>query len=543
MKIPLIGFLSKMLMKAGRALQTKSDPGGFAKYRYTSGQAIGLQDRWDSLAYNGYQNQAIAKHCVDRVANNFAAVPLKLQSEVDGEWQDVPDSDNHPVMELLNKPNVMCDGNDLKIAWASAYLIAGDTFLLGTSLNTAAPPLELWNCRPDRMFVQPSMTGIPLYYELRAAGQSARFSVSQTTGFSQVMHTKRYNPLDDWRGCSPLRSAANQIDQHTWAAEWNKNALQNGGVPSGVFSAGKDDSGNPIMMSDDQRQKLEDDISSKMMGTENARKILIADGGLEFTPMSFSADDLAWLEGSRDAARVIALSIGVPGQLLGIPGDNTYSNFEQAQLAFYEQTILPLARLWIGQLQRWLLPLYGDKLRFIVDEDQISALAPRRAETWTKLVGCSWMTTNEKRIAVGMEPIDDPAADEIMISTMFTPLSQAGAPPEEQSEFDEDGNELPADGDKDESTGDDDGENEDDKPGSDKPGKTGKPTGAKPSSNGNSNGRSNAKPNRVGKKGSRHSQTRIGRRNNVAPVRSFVTAQRKYLDLNTQLSKLLHEMN
>ena len=36
----------------------------------------------------------------------------------------------------------------------------------------------------------------------------------------------------------------------------------------------------------------------------------------------------------HDAAREIALAFGVPPMMLGIPGDNTYSNYKEANMAF-----------------------------------------------------------------------------------------------------------------------------------------------------------------------------------------------------------------
>jgi phage portal protein BeeE len=42
------------------------------------------------------------------------------------------------------------------------------------------------------------------------------------------------------------------------------------------------------------------------------------------------------------AAREIALAFGVPPMLLGIPGDNTYANYQEANRAFWRQTVLPL---------------------------------------------------------------------------------------------------------------------------------------------------------------------------------------------------------
>ena len=49
-----------------------------------------------------------------------------------------------------------------------------------------------------------------------------------------------------------------------------------------------------------------------------------------------------FIEAKHAAAREIALAFGVPPMLLGIPGDNTYANYAEANRAFWRQTVLPL---------------------------------------------------------------------------------------------------------------------------------------------------------------------------------------------------------
>ena len=50
--------------------------------------------------------------------------------------------------------------------------------------------------------------------------------------------------------------------------------------------------------------------------------------------MSMSPKDLDFIEAKHGAAREIALALGVPPMLLGIPGDNTFSNYQEANRTF-----------------------------------------------------------------------------------------------------------------------------------------------------------------------------------------------------------------
>ena len=55
---------------------------------------------------------------------------------------------------------------------------------------------------------------------------------------------------------------------------------------------------------------------------------------------------------SRD--REIALALGVPPMLLGIPGDNTYSNYQEATRTCWRSTVLLLVTRTAKALSTWL---------------------------------------------------------------------------------------------------------------------------------------------------------------------------------------------
>ena len=69
--------------------------------------------------------------------------------------------------------------------------------------------------------------------------------------------------------------------------------------------------------------------------------------------MALSPKDMDFLDAKHAAAREIALAFGVPPMLLGIPGDNTYANYREANRAFWRQTVLPLVRADAG-VSAWL---------------------------------------------------------------------------------------------------------------------------------------------------------------------------------------------
>jgi HK97 family phage portal protein len=155
----------------------------------------------------------------------------------------------------------------------------------------------------------------------------------------------------------------------------------------------------------DQFDRLKRELESGFQGAGNAGRPLLLEGGLDWKAMSLSPKDLDFIEARNAAAREIALSLGVPPMLLAIPGDNTYSNYQEATRAFWRQTVLPLATRISSALSQWLAQPHGLTLQF--DLDQIDALAPEREALWTRLDAATFLTPNEKRAAAGYDPLSE----------------------------------------------------------------------------------------------------------------------------------------
>ncbi|HUD50738.1 phage portal protein, partial [Parvibaculum sp.] len=111
--------------------------------------------------------------------------------------------------------------------------------------------------------------------------------------------------------------------------------------------------------------------------------------------------DMDFIEAKRAAAREIALAFGVPPMLIGIPGDNTFSNYQEANRTFWRQTVLPLVGRTARALTRWLAPRFGEGLRLGYDTDAIEALSAEREALWARVSAADFLTEDEKRAAVG----------------------------------------------------------------------------------------------------------------------------------------------
>ena len=124
------------------------------------------------------------------------------------------------------------------------------------------------------------------------------------------------------------------------------------------------------------------------------------------------------------AARFIASVFHVPPQLVNIKGESTYSNYEQAELSFWADTVLPLLGLILEDFNRWVNDAFGGAYLWY-DEEQIPALEPLRRIKAERLNAAQYLSTNEKRYDMGKQAAE--GGDEILIDAGKIPLSLASA--------------------------------------------------------------------------------------------------------------------
>ena len=186
-------------------------------------------------------------------------------------------------------------------------------------------------CGPDRMKVVPGADGWPQGFEYSVGG-TGRAPVEQDAAQPPILHLTLFNPLDDYYGLSPLEAAAIAVDTHNAAANWNKALLDNPrGHPARWSMAGP----KARCCWDVQFEHLKKELGEQYQGTANAGRPLLLEGGLDWKPMSLSPKDMDFMEAKHSAAREIALAFGVPPMLMAIPGDNTYSNYQEANRVFW----------------------------------------------------------------------------------------------------------------------------------------------------------------------------------------------------------------
>jgi HK97 family phage portal protein len=249
-----------------------------------------------------------------------------------------------------------------------------------------------------------------------------------------LLHIKEFHPTDDYYGLSPVEPAAYSIDVHNQSNIFSKALLDNMARPSGALVYGGGESGTEAL-SDEQFVRLKSELEEKFQGAKNAGRPLLLDGGLDWKEMSLAPNDMEQNEAKQQSARDIALAFGVPPQLLGIPGDNTYTNYSQAVRALYRQTVIPMVTHVAADLSAFFAPVYGDDFEVRTDLDTLEALADERTDLWKRVNESRFITTNEKRQEVGYPDYTDSKVGGSIFGPMSEmPLSGEVPSPEESSD-------------------------------------------------------------------------------------------------------------
>ena len=341
-----------------------------------------------AFATEGYARNPVANRCVRLIAEAAAACPMTV---ADGAGADAARS-------LLSRPNPDQSGPELMEQVFGHLNVAGDAYL-----QLAGPeegPRALFALRPDRMRVLPGPKGWPDGWEYRRGSETRVFVRDRASGRSPVLHLKLFNPGDDYYGLSPMEAAARAVDVHSAGAAWAKALLDNAARPSGALVV--TGQGGDGRLTEDQYERLKTELETLHSGPANAGRPLLLEGGLDWKPMGHSPAEMDFIEARREAAREIALAFGTPPMLLGLPGDNTYSNYREANLAFYRQTVLPLARKTAAALSAFLSPWLGAEVSITADEDALPALSDERAARWARIGAAGFLTDEEKRALLGL---------------------------------------------------------------------------------------------------------------------------------------------
>ncbi|RSU68163.1 phage portal protein [Sphingomonas sp. S-NIH.Pt3_0716] len=259
-------------------------------------------------------------------------------------------------------------------------------------------PAELFALRPERVSVEADARGWPAAYLYRVGESVTRLSPEDGAGRTSLLHIRALHPLDDHYGLGCVGAAAGAVAIHNAATVWNKALLDNAARPSGAMVYAP---GDGSVLSAEQFERVRREMEAAFSGAANAGRPMLLEGGLDWRAMSLSPAEMDFVGLKAAAAREIALAFGVPPMLMGLPGDNSYANYREANKALWRQTILPLVgKIGAGLAQG--LQGWWPGLSLVPDLDAVPALSDERAALWERVAGADFLTAEEKKAMLGI---------------------------------------------------------------------------------------------------------------------------------------------
>lgn len=340
---------------------------------------------------NQYSKNVIVNRCVNLISQSASHVPWVIYKH---EKNNKKLLNQHPIYNLFHKPNKFQGGSEFFSELIASKLLWGNCYIL---LNTTDSNLGMHILHPKNITINKD------HYIYEIDRKKYKFPIDKKTGKSKILHIKNYNPNSSNSGLSCLKSIEKSIELHNQTTMWNCSLLKNGARPTGALIMKNSND----HLTEEQFERLREQLDSRYSGSINSGKPLLLEGGLEWRDMSINPKDMDFIESKNSAARDIALGFGVPPQLLGINGDNTYSNMQEARLGLWEETIIPLLDKLSDSFSNWFSNWLNENIIIDFDRDGISALSEKRKNNLDKISNSNFMTINEKRALINLPPIEN----------------------------------------------------------------------------------------------------------------------------------------
>lgn len=340
---------------------------------------------------------------------------LSKAAEYGDDFEVVEDA--HPVLQLLSKVNPYQNGFDATVLRVLFGELTGNAYLHPVIDQTLGIPTQLWTMPSQFVDIIPSDDGVQFIKAYRY-GATEEQKRENTYAPDEVIHFKRPNPSDMYYGIGKVEAA--------WGAVMANEAIHEMDV---AFFANKARPDYLLVVKspahDDELERLEVSIDEKLRGSKRTGRFLTTTADIDLKPLSFPPKDLA---GRENIVEEIAAVFGVPVSMLKA-NDPNLASATVGFASWKQTTVLPLLRMDEETLNQNLLPLFGiDEDAFLAYDNPVSEDERFAFEKIRGMVSGGIMTANEARMREGLEPIEDPMADALLVNGQ--PLGgPAPAPP------------------------------------------------------------------------------------------------------------------
>jgi HK97 family phage portal protein len=344
--------------------------------------------RWDKakLIEQGFERNAVFYSAAMLLSRTVAAMPIYVETN---KRNRSTTTDQHPILSMLNRSST----REELIQLLCLYIIStGEGYLNIIKSDHDKRPLGL--------VVLPSQHTNPIQgnYLKPITGYVYRENRDITFTEEEIIYIKTPNLREYFHGMSPGVPLGEILDLQNAAITWNKNVALAGGLPPVVAIA----PGATV-----EEQNMLKDQWQAQSGAANSHRLKVVSENLKLERFNDKPQEAEWSQAIQLTMRMIVMAMGLSSELLNDAANKTYSNFQEARKALYQEAAIPMATLVYSALTRALQVYYEDNPKICIDYDNIEALQEDRAtkiDRLTKAVQSGIMDVNEAREELGLAP-------------------------------------------------------------------------------------------------------------------------------------------
>jgi HK97 family phage portal protein len=348
------------------------------------------------------------------IADAYAAIRVLADSVASLPWRVYRDTGNGRqaagpdtrLVRLLQHPSPGSTSCDLFSSIMVHLNVTGNAFV-GKFRDDSGEIVELGLLPPD--VVQVIKRGETITYQVWLPNQ-------ETTFFSpaDVLHIKAMCGLDiGLRGLSPVTQARLALTNNANLLFSSHQFFQNGSRPSGILNV-------KSPQSDFSIDQIRENWDNRHGSTLNMFRTAVLSGEVQYQPISFSPDDMQFLQQRELSCREVCRVFRVPAYLLDAEpssGKRTYANVSQEALHFVQHSLRP----WLARIERafsadsdlcpggtYLAADLDNLLRG--DPDLRTQIYQRALGTTGPGVAPGWLTVSEVRELEDLPPMEQSEA-------------------------------------------------------------------------------------------------------------------------------------
>lgn len=355
--------------------------------------------RW--LDYNigeyrkAYASQIAVYACVMARATAVSSAPVKVYREVKGDPLEQPD---HPLRDLIAHPNPLQSESEF-LLMTQVLMDATGFAAIEKVRNRAGQTVQLWHLRSDWL-KEIKRSQRPSDWEYNVPGRREPIIIK-----AENIIVIAGGPSTDLGviGMSPIAVALREVGIDTAMTDFLKLFIDQGGIPPYALVT---PNSLPDQAAADWHRGL---WQQAFGGFKNWHKIPILSAGMDVKKIGSSIDELAYPELRALTEAHICAVFRVPPIIAGIQAGieaSTYSNYEQARKAFFEDTVSALWARLDGAFTRGLLAEFSADPAFSLEFDTSNVPAlqedKHQLRQWAReALASGGMTLNQFQAAIG----------------------------------------------------------------------------------------------------------------------------------------------